>query len=488
MRTQSTVYRGAHFGRLTEDWVTEPLSADQEALQDLFTLRARARELVRNTSWGRRYCRLLANNVVGARGIRLQGRMRQPNGLPATTQNSKLEAAWQRWSTSAQASVDRRLSWTQMQRLVISLLPQDGEFLIRLLPGFGNDFGFALQVLDADQLDETYWRAAEPGKNEIRMGVEIDTGGQPVAYHLFREHPYDWHRRRNRERERVPAAQIIHGLDADRVGRTRGIPWLANVMADVNMLRGYYEAELVQARVAAAKGGFFERTGDGALGYDIGETDEEGKPRRLTMEAEPGLFDELPPGLSFKPFVPEHPTTAFPEFTKAQLRAIASGLNVSYAALTGDLSDTSYSSIRQGALDERDAYRGWQQWLIETLHQRVYEAWVPMALLSGQLDARVELNRFFEIEWQPRGWAWVDPRNEVQAAGEALDRGLASRRRLLGEQGVDYEDVFQDLRAEDQLALELGISVRPPPKGGNAADGQPQPNGRNRMTALLGSS
>jgi capsid protein len=98
----------------------------------------------------------------------------------------------------------------------------------------------------------------------------------------------------------------------------------------------------------------------------------------------------------------------FPEFSKALLHKVASGLDVSYASLTNDLADTSYSSSRVGLLDERDSYRDIQAWLIEGLHERVYAAWAPFAVLNGQLDARIRTADYLNVEWVPAaGAGWI---------------------------------------------------------------------------------
>lgn len=477
-------YAGAQVSRLTWDWIFSALSADQEILaSDLLTLRARARELVRNTSWGRRYAELLANNVVGQKGIGFQARLIKGDGLPAEDLNAKIEEAFARWGLRY-CTVDRKLTWRGVQRLAMKSMPGDGEFFIRLIRGFDNPFRFALQLLDPDQLDHTFNRLAEPGKNEIRMGVEIDTWGAPVFYHLWAGHPSEIGGRR--DRLKVPAEQIIHLYDPERVAQTRGVPWLTPVMLDVNMLRGYYEAELVAARASAAKMGWIVRKGEDAAATYAPSTEhvdsEEGE-SRPRIDAEPGVIEELPPGAEFQGWDPDHPTTAFDGFTKSILRSIAAGLNASYATLSGDLTDVNFSSIRQGVLDERDTHRARAWNLIDSLHRRVYAEWVRMALLSGQLDTRVDMSRYFEIEWQPRGWPWVDPEKDVDAVIKGIETGLNSRTHALAEQGRDYEEVLSDLQREKALAAAAGVDVEErqapqPAQNGNGRNG-------NRMAALL---
>src|SRR5579884_2199984 len=108
----------------------------------------------------------------------------------------------------------------------------------------------------------------------------------------------------------------------------------------------------------------------------------------------------------------QHPNAAFSEFVKAMLRGMAVGLNVSYASLAGDLREVNYSSIRQGALDERDAWRTLQTFAIRHIYQPIFTDWFAMARLTGRLplpaapaelkigadDAEFYLDR---VNWKP---------------------------------------------------------------------------------------
>lgn len=452
--TGQTAYSGAQVNRLSMDWIWSHLSADKEIHGDLITLRTRARELVRNTSWGKNYIRLLRNNVVGANGITLQGRLRKADGTPARDLNTGLEASWNDWGQRATCTVDGKLSWRGVQRLAIASLAMDGEFLLRFVPGFKNAYGFAVQVLDPDYLDHTYCRARTQDQNEIRYGVEVDEWNRPIAYHLWEGHPSEITRG---ERRPIPADQILHLYDSYRVAQTRGVTWLAPVMLNLHMLEGYFEAELVASRQGAAKGGFFVKKGES---LDAGEGD---GTEPLKMEVEPGTYDKLPAGWEFQANDPQHPTTAFSEFVKAALRAIATGLGVSYSALTNDLTDVNYSSIRAGILNEHDEYRDLQALVVEGLCDPVYRQWLRMARLTGVLDVRIPNARYAtEIEWAPRGWTWVDPQKEGNAAIAAVSNGFNSRKRLLAAQGLDYEEVLAELADEQKLAASYGLEFTGP--------------------------
>lgn len=72
------------------------------------------------------------------------------------------------------------------------------------------------------------------------------------------------------------------------------------------------------------------------MGDDI---DNDGAP---IMDASPGTFAQLAAGQDFKEFDPQYPNGEFDSFHKAVLKGIASGLGVSYTALSNDLEATSY--------------------------------------------------------------------------------------------------------------------------------------------------
>ena len=169
--------------------------------------------------------------------------------------------------------------------------------------------------------------------NKIKMGVEVDKYDKPVAYHLYKDHPYDRNYLAENQHIIVPASEIIHAYLPSRAEQTRGVSLVATSMANVKMLNGYLEAEIVAARVGASKMGFFTSPdGDGYVGD--GEFEDTFNP---SMNAQAGVFEQLPAGMDFKEFSPTHPTSAFDSFTTSVLRSIASGLNISYHSLSNDL-------------------------------------------------------------------------------------------------------------------------------------------------------
>jgi len=189
-------------------------------------------------------------------------------------------------------------------------------------------------------------------------------------------------------------------------------------------------------------------------------TDDQG---RIQMDVSPGTFEQLPQGVDFKAFDPQHPSTAFAAFEAAMLRGIASGLGVSYTSLSNNLEAVSYSSIRQGLLEERDHWRAIQWWMVEHFCQPVYQAWLRQTLDAATVNLpATKYFKFSLTQWVPRGWQWVDPRNEIEATVTAIQNGLMTNTQALAERGLDIEDVIRERQAEQELLASYGLASPQP--------------------------
>ena len=307
------------------------------------------------------------------------------------------------------------------------------------------------------------------------MGVEIDEFGRSVAYHLLKTHrgDHEFAQAYSRDHTRVKAENILHLFQCDRPHQTRGVPPLAASMNALKMLHGYREAELVASRVAACKMGFITTPdGDGYAGDDFEDTN------TPIMSAEAGSFEQLAAGQSITTFDPTHPTTAFSDFHKAVLRGVASSMGVSYASLASDLESVNYSSIRQGALDERDNYRTLQSFLIAHFVEPIFKSWLTSAMTAGSINLPMTRYEKFanSVIYRPRGFSWVDPVKEINAQVTGIENGLLSLQDVANNYGADIEDVFESIQREKELAEKYGLSLAFEPFGNKTNSVTPTPN------------
>jgi len=464
-------FKGAEVSRLVADWMVSAGPPDRELSGDMRLLRARARELRRNNPYIRQYVNLLKANVLGHSGFQLQAQVRNSNGELLQDVNHAIERGFRLWAGSP-VSADGRLPLNEMAQLALETTAGDGETFVRLIEDQAvNRFGLALQLIDADLVDEgmnAYPSTREP---EVRLGVEIDRWGRATGYWINEQPSYTpGNPQRTWQRYRVPAAEILHIYRPMRPNQSRGITWFAPAMFAIQQLNGLTEAELVASRGGAAKMGFIV-TKDPTNASSPADDGTGEEPTPVELEANPGSIEELQPGQEFQAWDPNHPTTAFADFVKTVLRQIATGLGVSYNALANDLENVNYSSIRSGLLIERDLWRMLQSWWEASFMTPVYRRWLNAALLTGELQLRNRDWRLYtDVRWQKRGWPWVDPKNDLEAGELALRLRLTSRSRILAETGDDYEEVLEEQAAEEKLAKAKGISLEP------AAAPQPAPD------------
>ena len=343
---------------------------------------------------------------------------------------------------------------------------REGENLAKDVYGFEfNAVGYAVQLLDNDQLDDSMY--VKSGQNEIRMGVEVNAYGRPQAYHLFTSHPNDM-LGGQRERKRIEASFVTHTAFWERPGQTRGYTWLAASMLQINQYGRYDEAVVVASRYAASAPMFLERAAP--EGYFDDEEDEDGTGNSRNsdgteyMSGNTGEIPELPAGLSAKFIDPKFPTNNHTSYTRTVLRNIASGLLVSYPSLANDLEGVNFSSIRAGMLDERDSWKILQRWFIEQFLEPIFQKWLKMALLTVLSDVVLSPAQCEQISWKPRGWDWVDPLKDAQAIVLKLQNGLITYADALASLGLDFEETMTERAAEqaflEALNITLGTDIR----------------------------
>ena len=454
-------FEAAKSSRLNSGWSTANTKIDAELRGDLTALRARARDLSINNDYARKFLAMMTDNVVGPNGFTLQSQVADPSGKADSLARQAIETAFWNWGRAGECETSAKMAFADFCRLYIRTVARDGEVLVRRVRDRKFTFGYRLQMLDIDRLDVQHNELLSSG-NIVRMGVELDNYGAPVAYWLLKRHPGEYMQQNTGAvtRERIPAAEIFHSFIADRPEQTRGFPWMASAMMRMNMLHGYEEAAVVAARNGASKMGFFTSPDGSAAPLSDGE-DEVGN---FTTTAEAGTFDVIPQGYTFQQYNPDYPTQNYDSFVKSCLRGIASGLGISYNTLANDLEGVNFSSIRSGTLSERENFMVIQNWMIETFLRPMFTDWLESALLKGVVVMPNgsalppgKLGKFNVHNWQGRRWQWVDPLKDIEASVAAIKAGLSAPQIVAAQMGLDIEDVIDALQQANEMALAAGL-------------------------------
>ena len=466
-RVDTRMYQSARSSRLTAGFGMSVTSADSELVSSLTMLRSRTRQLVRDAAYAKRAKVIVQNNVVYT-GIGLQAQVMNTRGELREAVNDAIEEAFEEWACSSGCHTAGQLHFADIERLCIGQVFDAGEVFLRKRVGtFGDSkVPFSLEVIEPERVADEFQypvpnAPVAPGAT-VRMGVEQDDFGRPLAYWIRNRHPGDLRYspiagQEPLKIERVPADQIYHLRIVDRWPQTRGEPWLHAVARKLNDMDAYSEAEVVAARSNAVISGTIEtQHPDSPLGQNQNDPQADSSSGGTQVELETGLLMRLAPGETMTPYTPSRPNAALDPFMRAMLREVAAGVGVSYESLSRDYSQSNYSSSRLALLDDRDLWRVIQGWFIRQFRYAVHRDWLKIAVYSGAIPA-VPLaeyasapDKFECARFKPRGWSWIDPVKEVTAYKEAVRCGFMTVADVINITGggQDLDDVLDGRRRE----------------------------------------
>jgi lambda family phage portal protein len=433
--------------------------------QSISSIRDQARNLEVNTDIAKRAINLIIINVIG-RGISLIADGRKKNGEIDSNVNNDIEGEWTKFGKRGVCDTTGRLSWLGVLRLVATYLFRDGEAFVRHVIGWPhNEFGYAIQVLEPDLVDEELnLKAVDGSKNKVIMGVELDEWDRAVAY-FFKSNASDSDSKlyNGKYYKRIPAGEITHIFDPSRVSAVRGVSAFSAVTKRIRNIDKYEEAEIINARVSASRMGFYKKTVAENEEYDGDDSEDTGEKKKgvsFLQEARPGHFSVIPEGYEFQSWDPNSPNDNFAEFRKSQLRSVAAGLSVGFSELAQDFQNVNYTSLRAAALTDRDGYEQYQNIIVDSLCSDVYKHWFKAAFLKNRFKF-VTVDNYdacLDPKWQPRRWRWVDPYKEGMSFVMLNGSGLLSEKEILAERGAELQDVYLQLAEAQKLRDKLGLT------------------------------
>lgn len=314
--------------------------------------------------------------------------------------------------------------------------------------------------------------------NRIYDGVEINSEGMIVAYHIRNTYPYQMTTEKT-EWIRVPAygektglPNILHIMDSERPDQYRGVTYLAPVIEELLQLRRYTESELMGALVQSFFTAWIKSntdTGDipinetggdviGVNGYEpdnmsISENEYEMGPATVIHleEDEDVVFGN-----------PSIPTSGFKNFVETICELVGAALEIPKDILLKNF-NSSYSASRGALLHAWEAFKMRRKWFVDDFCQPVYEIWLSEAVAMG----RIKAPGFFSDPLIRAAWcgaAWIgpaqgqlDPTKEAKAAIINVDRGFKTHEQVTMEMdGGDWEDNVEQLARENELLKNAG--------------------------------
>lgn len=464
---------------MVHDWLRHGGSPLEDINDNLHTLRVSARDLYMGGSGlATGALKTLRTNVVGP-GLMLHctpdARMLGISHEEASDWAYHTERRFSLWAGTTDCDVARQNTFVELQQLAMLAWPMSGDVfaLLPVIPRPHSRYDLRIKLVEAD-------RVCNPGAislggvnqqitrlsngNIITQGVELDTTGEVVAYHVCSRHPlsnqYVTGNTPGWDRVAVRGAStgrrnILHLFNAERPEQYRGVPILAPIIAALKQLGRYIDTELIASVAGGMFAAFITSTEPGARGAVNPRTG-----KREAMELEPGMFVELNPNEHIETANPGRPNTAFDGFVVAVTRIIGAALEIPPEVLMKSF-NASYSASRAALLEFWKMCKMFRAWLSRNFCQPIFEEWLCEDIARGYTDAP----GFFDDPMRRQAWAssvWIgpppghiQPLQEVNAAEKRIALRISTRAQEAREyNGTDATQNIIENGFEEQMIAE----------------------------------
>jgi lambda family phage portal protein len=450
-------YEGAATGRRTQGWYRVATDANTAIGPSLAKLRDAARDLVRNNPYAESALSTIVDHAVGW-------------GIVASEKHD----AWTRWANSTACDADGRNDLAGLEKLVMRTVVESGECLVRrrwrrLEDGL--PLPIQLQILEPDFLDTSKETALLPNGGKVVQGVEFDPLGKRVAYWLYRSHPGSAFSLTSSTfsgaSSRIPAEDLLHNFKPGRPGQVRGPSWFAPVLLRFKDFDEFEDATLMKQKIAACLAVITSDV-DGSAPA-LGTADDSATPGVDSLE--PGMIMNVAPGRDIHVVQPPNVQDYVP-YSKTMLRAIATGLGVTYEDLTGDYENLPFSAARMSRLRHWARVEDWRWRLLVPQFLNPVWAW------AMQASEIMGLPTVAMTEWTAPPLPMIEPDKEGLAIQRNIRTGITTLSEEIRARGYNRNQFLDELQADfkdlDDRGLVLDCDPRKMTQAGMFQSAAPQ--------------
>jgi lambda family phage portal protein len=442
------------------DWsAVTPRAVDSLTRRQGDRLRARSVDMARNDILAATALRKLSMAIAG---------VRPRAGTNDPVLNRDIDQLWDEWEKEASTSGYLTFSGLMWQ-LIGGMLGGGGAILRARARRIEDGLTVPLQLetLDIGHIATHLTQRTERG-GRITQGIEFDSIGRLLAYHLWRELPNgDFADGRI---VRVPEQVLAHVFVPQEIGQTRGIPFATPALVNIRDLQVLGDAQRTRAIGESAFMGVVTTSGDEDGAGITGNPDDEGNTNDDDEVLEhfiPGTWTYLKAGQDVKIHSPVG--TTFDALKRDEVGKVAAALGVTYEQLTADLSRTNWTSYKAGQIDHRALVRFIQREIVVPMAMRRVYVWfidagvaaglIPRAAMSSERTIRgggsYRVNYPMRSVYPP--FSEVDRAAEAKATNLQLRNGLTDIERVWEEEGHDPSVVWDRLQRQNEEAKKRGI-------------------------------
>ena len=502
--TQSGNHQGGLEGasrhsREMATWQPNPLPFDVLLEGDKDLIDDRSRDAIMNDGYASGAVSIHKDNIVGSQ-FRLNA---QPDMDALGVDDDE-------WSTKFQETVEARFNsagisiknwfdasgvndFTMLIRQAIGTFIIHGEVLgvFEWLPEKRRPFSTAVQMINPRRLSTPFDLATDPN---VVHGVEKDSYGRPIAYHIMKAHPFDIRNvERKHEWKRVKSEtewgrpMVLHVIEQLVTDQTRGVSEMVSVLKQMRMTRRFQDVELQQAILQATYAATIESDLPMQMVAEVmgGSPDapnfEASALSMLSSIAKHRATRELRLDGTKIPVL--HPNTKLnlqqlgqpsgtgSVYEQSLLRHIAAGLGLSYEQFSRDYTKTNYSSARASMNETYKFMQSRKKIVADKVANYIYRNWLEEQIQMGVIPLPKGKNKNWiyqdpfildalsRASWIGASRGQIDEMKETQSAILRVNFGLSTMELEAARLGLDYRELLKQRKREQEAVEKLGVKL-----------------------------
>lgn len=386
----------------------------------------------------------------------------------------QFESDFKHWANSKHSDISLKHNFYVKQWIAFVTYIVSGEVFANITTRQrGFTFNTVCQLIEPERVSNPHNVLDRKG---MRQGIETNTDGVPIAFHITDEHPaefinipgaYNWRRHLVFGRA-TGRRKILHVFKPKREGQARGISMLSPAIEALKQVSRANDNELL-ALVLQGMLTFFvtQQESDDPTPFD-GERTEEAESLGLLKKGQEvalggGTMVELPEGRKIEMFNPVRPNSGYEPFVKFMLTFISSSIGIPYEVLALKF-DSSYTAARGAFIQAAMTYKKMTYFFGQELCQPYYEAIIDEGVASGRYNLPNYSNpltrcAYARAVWEGPRLAQIDEVKEANAAGIRIKHNITSRKHEREKMGINSELMDQQIEQEKQFYGEIGGDI-----------------------------
>lgn len=375
---------------------------------------------------------------------------------------------------SKRLDINRQLNFDMLSRIdLYSTLEMGDAWSKKVAVAYpGDKIALKCQQIEAGRICNPNFK---PDTDRLMSGVERDDHGVPIAIHVANRHPGDYYAGAQRGGNaltwvRVPIFGnqtgrriVTQSFYPTRIGQTRGVPILSTVLANLENLTTYGQAELMAAVINSCFALGVKSDDANPLGQ--GDQVSSGGIKRFGFSPEPGMILE---GMGVEEqvmsFTPGRPSATFAPFWDAITDELGAAIGVPGSVLRRRFT-ASYSASRAELLECYAAVQLYRQGTASGFNQEYADEVIYQAVVNGLIELPGWEDPMIWEAWLRGNWigpavASLDPLKEANAA-EIRIKNNCSTEEIEASQtfGNDWSTIRPQRSREIALNKADGIAV-----------------------------